>query len=183
MKSARLFVALLLISLSATAFAQSDADKSFTQLKTLDGTWEGKVTTDVPMGPPGSENDPIHVSLRTTSRGHALLHEIIPTKSPDHPVTMMYLEGDQLMLTHFCDAGNRPRMRGKLSPDGKSVGFEFVDVAGPLQHGHMHDAKFTFIDADHHAEDWTFMMDKQTVHAHFDLHRVNAAAQKSGTGR
>jgi len=71
-----------------------------------------------------------------TSRGNALVHEMKALGKPDdatrydHPVTMIYLDSDQLMLTHYCDAGNRPRMVGKVSPDGKKVEFEFLDVAG-----------------------------------------------------
>jgi len=31
---------------------------------------------------------------------------------------------------------------------------------------------FTLVDADHHIEDWTYMMPgDKPVHAHFDLHR------------
>jgi hypothetical protein len=166
---------------TTVAFAQSDAQNSFTKLKALSGTWEGKITADMPL--PKDGGGPFRVVLRTTSRGHALMHEMNSPGSPDDPITMMYLDGDQVMLTHFCDAGNRPRMAGKLSPDGKTVEFAFVDVAGSTEHGHMHDVRFTFIDADHHAEDWTFMMNKQVIHAHFDLHRVAAAEQKSGVGR
>jgi len=37
----------------------------------------------------------------------------------------------------------------------------------------MHHAVLTVIDADHHTEDWTYMMPgNQPMHAHFDLHRV-----------
>jgi hypothetical protein len=86
---------------------------------------------------------------------------------------MLYLDGGQLLLTHYCDAGNRPRMVGKTSPDGKTVEFEFLDVAGSLDYGHMHQARFTTVDADHHIEEWTFMLpgDKHVL-ARFDLHRA-----------
>src|SRR5262249_21414555 len=91
---------------------------------------------------------------------------------PDDPITMLYLDNDRLMLTHYCDAGNRPRMVSKLSPDGKTVQFEFLDIAGNLQYGHMQRAAFTIIDANHHTEDWTFLMPgDKPVFAHFDLKR------------
>jgi hypothetical protein len=94
-----------------------------------------------------------------------------PTK--DDPITMLYLDGDRLLLTHYCDAGNRPRMAGKLSPDGKTVAFDLLDIAGNTQYGHMHQGAFTVIDANHHTEDWTFMMPgDKPVHAHFDLQRA-----------
>ncbi len=90
----------------------------------------------------------------------------------DHPVTMLYVDGDQLTLVHYCDAGNRPRMTGKMSPDGKTVEFELKDISGSTEH-HMHHSVFTIIDANHHTEDWTFMMKDKPIHAHFDLHRTN----------
>ena len=85
---------------------------------------------------------------------------------------MLYVDGDQLNLIHYCDAGNRPHMIGKMSPDGKTVEFEFVDISGSMKHGHMHHAVFTYIDANHHTEDWTYMMPgDKPIHAHFDLQR------------
>jgi hypothetical protein len=115
-----------------------------------------------------------------TSRGNALVHEMgeagkqdDPTKY-DHPVTMFYLDNDRLVLTHYCDAGNRPRMAARTSPDGKTLEFDFLDVAGNTQYGHMEHAVFTFIDANHHTEDWTFKMKgDKLMHAHMDLQRVN----------
>ena len=178
MKAVRLV--LIFTLLSAAAFAQTDAQKSFDKLKTLSGVWEGKVTTDLKIATP-LDNEPTHVTLRTTSRGNALMHEMTSAGSPDDPITMFYLDEGRLLLTHYCDAGNRPRMEGKISPDGKTLDFEFVDVAGNNLHQHMHHAKFTFIDANHHIEEWTFMLGDQTVHAHFDLQRkadASAAASK-----
>jgi len=161
---------------TASTAAPSDAQKSFDELKSLAGTWEGHVKTTPPM--PEMDGASMQVTLRVTSRGNALVHEMKGAGEPDdparydHPVTMMYLEGDRVMLIHYCDAGNRPRMTGKLSPDGKTVAFDFLDVSGSTQYGHMHQAAFTAIDTNHHAEDWTFMMGDKPIHAHFDLQRA-----------
>jgi len=167
----------VLMFLSTVAFAQSDAQKSFDKLKTLSGSWEGHVTT-VPQKAE-MEGALLQLSLRVTSRGNALVHEMREAGKPDdpnrydHPVTMLYLDSDRLYLTHYCDAGNRPRMVATTSPDGKIVQFDFVDVAGSTEYGHMHHAVFTFVDANHHTEDWTYMEPgDKPVHAHFDLQRT-----------
>jgi hypothetical protein len=179
MKLIRWTLPLISMFLSVQAFAQSDAQKSFDKLKTLSGVWEGKVTTDMRV-PESFEKIPMHVVLRITSRGNALMHEMSSTGSPDDPITMFYLDEDRVLLTHYCDAGNRPRMAGKLSPDGKTLEFTLLDVAGSNLQEHMHHVIFTFIDADHHTEDWTFMMGDTAVHGHVDLHRTGdgSAAKK-----
>src|SRR6266699_491522 len=172
MKSLRLVLSVVvLMSLSTVAFAQSDAQKSFDKLKTLAGSWEGHVATFPPQGE--IEGKLMHVSLRATSMGNALVHEMTGAGRPDDPITMLYLDEDRLLLTHYCDAGNRPRMAGKMSPDGKTAEFDFLDVAGSTQYGHMHHAVFTVIDENHHIEDWTYMQPgDKPVHAHFDLQRT-----------
>jgi phage tail protein X len=169
MKPFRLMLSVALMSLSAVAFAQSDAQKSFDTMKTLAGSWEGQsAATGTPL-----DGKMMHVSLRVTSMGNALVHEMTGAGRPDDPITMLYLDGDRLLLTHYCDAGNRPRMAGKMSPDGKTVDFDFLDVAGSTQYGHMHHAVFTVIDANHHSEDWTYMMPgDKPVHARLDLQRI-----------
>jgi len=178
MKSLRFMLCVVLMSLSALAFAQSDAQKSFDRLKTLAGSWQGPVTT-VPPQPEMGDGTLTQVSLRVTSRGNALVHEMKQAGTPDdptrydHPVTMYYLDNDRLLLTHYCDAGNRPRMVARTSPDGKTVEFDFLDVAGSMQYGHMHHAVFTIVDANHHTEDWTYMMPgDKPMHAHLDLQRT-----------
>jgi hypothetical protein len=140
-------------------------------MKALAGTWEGKVTTVPPE--PSIEGKIATISLRVTSMGHTLMHEVTAPGRPDDPITMFYVEGDRLLLTHYCDANNRPRMAGRLSTDGKSVDFDFLDVTGNLKYGHMQHGTFTFVDADHHTEDWTFLLPgDKSVRAHFDLQRT-----------
>ena len=176
MRLLRFLLPVVLMTLCAVALAQSDAQKSFDELKTLAGVWKGTVTANPPQ--PDWDNKPVWASLRVTSRGSAIVHEMKEPGTPDDmthddPITMFYLDGDQLVLTHYCDAGNRPRMAAKKSVDGRTIDFDFMDVAGSTQYGHMHHAAFTVIDANHHTEDWTFMMPgDKVVHAHLDMQRT-----------
>jgi len=178
-------IVLLALSVAAAAqgheaqkqpVAKSNGQVSFDALKTLAGEWQGLVTTDPPIP---EANKPVHVTMRVTSRGNALVHEVQEADTPldpskyDHPVTMLYLDNDQLNLVHYCDAGNRPHMLARKSADGKTVEFDFADISGGNQYGHMHHALFTTVDAGHHTEDWIYMMPgDKPIHAHFDLQRV-----------
>src|SRR6266436_3973846 len=130
-----------------TAAAQSDAQKAFEKLKTLAGTWQGSV-----MGMS------VQTTIRVTSRGNAILHEMKSSGMPDNPITMIYVDGDRLLLTHYCDSGNRPRMEGKISPDGNSVEFTLLDITGYTEKGFMNRIAFTIVDANHHNEESTFML-------------------------
>ena len=189
MKSFRFASALAPMLLATVVFAQShehkatenpvltDAQKSFTQLKTLAGTWRGSLKAM----PPNHDIDGAapEITLRVTSRGNALVHEMQEAGTPldpkkyDHPVTMLYLDGDKLNLIHYCDAGNRPHMVARASADGKKVEFDFADLSGGNQYGHMYHAVFTIIDDDHHAEDWTYMMPgDKPMQVHMDLERA-----------
>jgi hypothetical protein len=187
-----LAVAVVLFVLSSLALAQnhadmpkpvappSDAQVSFASLKTLAGDWEGPVTVDPPMPEMTDGHNPnLHLTMRVTSRGNTIIHEFQEAATPldatkyDHPITMLYLDNDQLNLIHYCDAGNRPHMLARKSADGRTVEFDLIDVSGGLKYGHMQHSVFTLIDADHHIEDWTYMLPgNKAIHAHFDLHRV-----------
>ncbi len=195
MRCLRFVLSFVVMSLGTVSFAQSDAHKmgepkapavkseaqtSFDAMKTLAGDWEGPVKTDMPVEAK-VDIKPQHVTMRVTSRGNVLVHEFQEIGTPldpakyDHPVTMMYVDtdADRLTLVHYCDAGNRPRMTGKMSPDGKTLEFDFADLSGSNKYGHMYHSVFTIIDADHHTEDWTYMMPgDKPVHAHFELQRA-----------
>src|SRR5438046_8649986 len=97
MRSLRFVLAFALMSLSTAAFAQSDmhksdavqnsdAQKSFDQLKTLAGTWRGSVNATPPD--PEIDNGKLEITLRVTSRATALVHAMQhtgPRSSPTEP--------------------------------------------------------------------------------------------------
>src|SRR5262249_9175140 len=115
-------VVMLGVASQAPSAQQSSAQLAFARLKALAGTWKGRAAQ------PGGDIGNVRVSMRVTSGGDALMHEMVPegrsndpTDGEDDPITMLYIENDRLMLTHYCDSGkNRPRMVGKVSGDGKS---------------------------------------------------------------
>lgn len=161
MKKVRIAVASLLVMFAANALAQSDAHASFEKLKTLQGTWTGKT----------SQAEPLQVIFRTTSAGSAVLSEI---EGKEDMITMFHMDGNRLMMTHYCGAGNQPRMVAKASPDGKTFTFDFLDGTNivPPTAGHMQHMVLTIVDENHHTEDWTFVQeDGKKLSEHFDLQR------------
>ncbi len=133
----------------ATAKPDSSAAAAFNKLKTLAGTWEattekGKVTT----------------TYEVVSNGSAIL-ERLKVPGETEMVTLYNLDGNKLVLTHYCSAGNQPRMEASgLSPDGELV-FNFAggDNLSDPNAGHMHHAVLKFASADDFTYDWTFQQD------------------------
>lgn len=172
MKSVRIALSLAVLLAASAAIAQTSsptpAQKSFDQLRSLTGSWEGK----------NSKGEPLHVTFRDTAGGSALMSEILGEGHHDM-VSMFNLDGpDRLMITHYCGAGNQPRMTATTSPDGKTITFDFLDatnLATP-EAGHMRRVVFTIIDASHHTEDWTFAAAPgKEIKELFDLHRAEVA--------
>jgi len=154
--------ATLIVVLSASlATAESDAHKTFDTLKGLEGKWVGK----------NSQGQTLEVTFRMTAGGSALMSEI-HGHGPENMISMIHLDGDRLLLTHYCGAGNQPRMK-VVAADAKSVSFEFFDGTniGPGD-GHMQHVTFSQPDADHHVEEWVFLDHGKEMKELFNLERV-----------
>ena len=147
---------------AASAFAQTDAQKAYATIKTMPGTWEGK----------GPDGHPFYVTYKMTAAGSAVMSQI---EVPDHDmISMFHMDGpDRLLMTHYCAAMNQPRMQGSLSPDGKTITFNFVDATNlsSLDAGHMQKMILTLIDDNHHTEEWVFIDHGREEKKIFDLHR------------
>jgi hypothetical protein len=162
MKALHVVLTIFVALFTTAVFAQSDSHAAFEKLKSLEGSWVGQ----------GSEGQPIQETFHVTSGGSALMNEL---HGDMDMVTMFHMDGERLMMTHYCGAGNQPRMLGTMSPDGKTVTFNFLDATNVLstQPGHMQQLVVTMIDGNHHTEDWAFLTQdgKMQHHQHFDLRR------------
>jgi hypothetical protein len=82
---------------------------------------------------------------------------------PVEMMTMYYLDGDTLKLTHYCMAGNQPTMAGMYDAANKTLKFDFASITNlkSPDAGHMHHALYTFLDEDHFRTQWTFRKDQK----------------------
>ena len=157
-------IAACIVLTATAAFAQSGAQRSFDQLKSLAGSWEGK----------NSMGQPVQVSYRMTAGGSALMSEIVG--HGETMISMFNFDGsNRLLLTHYCTVGNQPRMLASPSPDGKTVTFNFVDATNldTPEAGHMDHVVIAVLDPNHHTEEWVFADHGKVLKQFFDLKRVN----------
>lgn len=112
--------AVVLLLPAAAAASELTAAQAFESLKALAGTWEG--TADGEGDEAAAEADAtgkvVH-EFEVTASGHTLMERMGP--GTDYEMVNMYhLDGSDLVLTHYCSAGNQPRMKfnaAASSPD------------------------------------------------------------------
>ncbi len=164
MKALHIAAYTVMMLFAAAALGQTDAQRSFNELKTLTGSWEGK----------NSMGEPVQVSFRMTAGGSALMSEIVG--HGEDMISMINFDGsNRLLLTHYCAVGNQPRMQASASPDGKTITFNFVDATNldSPEAGHMDHLVLAMLDPNHHTEEWVFADHGKVIREFFDLKRVN----------
>ncbi len=128
---------------AATAAQPVDATAAFERLKTLVGNWEAPI-----------KDGKMTVTYELVAGGAAVVE-----KDSMNMITVYHLDGDRLMLTHYCMAGNQQRMQArKFDPQTGELDFQFLDATNmkSASAGHMHNAKLRFIDGDHFSAAWQF---------------------------
>src|SRR5262249_55276538 len=101
----------------AAASRAGSPSSDWDRLRSLVGSWQGT-----------NEGRPVSVTYTLVSNGTALM-ESLDGGHDANMITMYTPDGAVLLATHYCAAGNQPRMRARASADGKSLDFQFVDVA------------------------------------------------------
>jgi hypothetical protein len=131
----------------------------FERIKKLEGTWQATSTK-------GWEE---RQQFRLIARGTAVVSQSAPgpsanvSKGGNAPsaamLTVFHMDGDRLLLTHYCEAGNQPRMIATgVEEVGHSVRFTFLDGTNMASRttGHMHSVVMTFVDDNHFNERWSW---------------------------
>jgi hypothetical protein len=153
----------------AGANAGSAADAIFQRLKGLAGEWEAaKASDQVKKGQ-------VVLTYRLTGGGTAVAETILPG-TPMEMLSVYHRDGEQLVMTHYCCAGNQPRMRAKPGKNKDEVLFEFTGGSNldPAKDGHIHGGMIRFVDANHLHSEWEFYVDGKPGRKHtFDLVKKN----------
>jgi hypothetical protein len=152
----------VLVSLISGAFAASKSQPEFDHLKSLAGSWAGK----------GSDGMPVHINYQVVSAGSAVMESIGEGKA-GQMITVYHLDGDSLMMTHFCSAGNQPRMRADTSSTPRAIKFTLVDVtnlSGP-DAGHMQAHSIMWKDGSHVTQEWVWRENGKERTETFELER------------
>lgn len=128
-----------LLTFAAVAPTWANGNPDFDHLKGLVGEWRAE------MGP----DRVVVVSFELISNGTAVLErQTLPGSIVTS--TIYHLDGKDLRVSHFCGAGNHPRMiRSSSLANSSELRFTEVDVSN-LQPGggYMSSIAFNFHDAD-----------------------------------
>jgi hypothetical protein len=127
-----------------------DTTAAWSRLKSLAGEWEGE-----------SSMGKLRLSYELIAGGTALVERERSDKMPEM-LTVYHLDGKRLVLTHYCMAGNQPRMEARsFNPGTGDLRFEFLDatnLASPAA-GHMRSVALKLIDDRHLSAEWRFYED------------------------
>ena len=133
------------------------AEQVFDQLKGLAGTWEGEPEGEGEEAKAEAEaSGPVTHEIQLSAGGTVVMETMGP--GTDHEMINMYhLDGEDLVLTHYCAGGNQPQM--KLNMEASSAGLLVFDFAGgtnldPAVDNHIHSARLQLTDSNHMESVW-----------------------------
>jgi hypothetical protein len=98
-------------------------------------------------------------SYKLIAGGSVLMGNEMEDKPDMAMVTMYHMDGDTLMLTHYCMAKNQPRLTlTKVSDNGNTATFEFKDGTNLASRdvGHMDSVVINFKDDDNFNSRWSW---------------------------
>ena len=125
-----------------------DGAAAFARLKALAGNWEGH--GDSPTG------FPMKIEYRVTGGGSTVTERLF-VGQPHEMFTVYYMDGHDLVLTHYCAGANQPHMR--LASGGAEGALRFDFVSGtnldPEKSSFMHGAQFTTLTKDRLEATWS----------------------------
>jgi len=128
------------------ASADRDAATAFAKLKSLSGRWEAQ------MG-----EHKIVTTFEVASNGTAVLERMSGHGVGDM-LTIYYLEGSHIVLTHYCASGTQPHMVAQAGRGNDELHFKLAGTSGltSLDQGHMDEVVVRFDGLDEVNEDWTW---------------------------
>jgi len=136
----------------------------FDKIKSLSGDW---ISTS------GEHKGKVTFSISVIAGGSAVVEREFPGM-PHEMITVYHLDGDNVMLNHYCMLGNQPRMKAKLGGNENTILFNFAGITNlaSKDDAHMHEGKMIFVDKDTIKSTWVLFKDGKAAEEHtFELAR------------
>ena len=130
LRQALAVAALTLLPLCSSPAFAADAQAAFARLSQLAGDWEGRFA-----------NGRRHTVNYRLSAGGTVLVETWALAPGRESITVYYVDGDELLATHYCPQGTQPRLRLVDDADGK-LSFTLRDGGNLSLPGKSHQQAF-----------------------------------------
>lgn len=142
--------------------AEVDAQSIFDQLTTLTGTWQGVPEGEGERAADVAEMRGEVVHKFEVSAVGTVVMETMNPNTDEEMVNMYHVDGEDLVLTHYCSGGNQPSLR--LDREESTAGTWVFNFSGgtnlnPAVDQHIHGTQVTLIDSDHIESVWTSYVD------------------------
>jgi hypothetical protein len=162
---------------AGAADAPASSDTAFEWLKGLAGSWRGK--SEWSGGREGSEMAVVYAVIGNGSA----VEETFSSGGVPVMTSVYHEDGRDLRMTHFCGAGNQPRLiASQVDTEKKRVAFRMLDMTGRRDRGHVDQAEIRFGDADHVTVFFTFIDKSGSSIERVELTRDRAPAAKIPAG-
>jgi hypothetical protein len=164
-------IAILGLSLSGLASAQTPADRTLARLRGLAGEWEGTLEWSGARTGSGKLKAVYHVSGYDSTVVEDL---IMGSDAAPSMMSVYHLDGADLRMTHYCGAGNQPRLKASRIDEEKGVvQFAFVDATNlAARPAHVEAVELRFPAADRLVIEFTFTGGGQKSLEHIELQRT-----------
>lgn len=147
----------------STPQGKKDTDpmtKAFEQLKKLTGKWE-VVNGDKELP------EKAYITYRLIGNGTTIIEDMFPGTKMEM-ISMYHRDGKDLVMTHYCAAGNQPRFKARI--DGKTGDLIF-DFAGgynldTTKDMHVHSGRIHFEGDNAITSEWDFWSNGKSGGSH-----------------
>ncbi|MGH8093858.1 MAG: hypothetical protein ACREIF_10335 [Chthoniobacterales bacterium] len=143
---------------------------AFARLRALAGEWVGTFAWSGARTSTGAMNATYYL----TGNGSAVVENLVMAGVP--VMTSVYhMDGTDLRMTHYCAAGNQPRLKAEhIDNAGGSVDFGFIDATNmPSPDApHVHGVELQFLDPDHLTLTFLFQSGGRESRERIELRRV-----------
>ena len=142
------------------------AEDLFSRFRSLEGSWTST--------PDSAEMPPSTVTYHTIANGSAVV-ETVFAGTPHEMISVIFMDEDRLLMTHYCAARNQPHLIArKITDDSVHFFTDHVTNHADPNNLYMGEAQWVFTDENHlKSRWWSFQNSEMGEPLTFNMTRVD----------